>query len=366
MTSLRGQKDNIALLREAFSAARLAARYYKVSKIRTFMYALQLARKHHMRPLEAFEYGAFAPGASDIEGYLSKRTCSKLQQRLNPKEWFWVTEDKGVFNSMCVAASIPVPECIALLYRNSSGVSMGKPVAPSQQAWAQTLKSMDLNNVVIKPCRHSYGRGLMIPVTEGKRISAGGNWFDSAEKLASFMFDAPELTSWIVQAKVRSHPDLDRFSGTEHLQTMRLYTHVGQNGKVHLIDAFLKVIGSDAVIDNFQHGALGNFIAPIEIGSGRLESAITRTEDYQWLRLEKHPKTGQSFCDFTVPWWNEAKDLVVQSADRFKPIRSLGWDVAVTESGPVVIETNIRWDPPNWNAQTVKNVKRVLENPDVL
>lgn len=361
--SVRSQKDNLSLLKEAGTAAKLSARYYGRNRLGAFLHGVRLARTTRMRPLEAFEYGAFVPGA-DAQHYLSKRTCSALQQRLNSKDWFWMTEDKGIFNSICEARSVPVPACLALLFRDSAGVSQGKPIPPSSHAWARTLADLDLQKVVIKPCRHSYGRGLLIPVLEGGQLQAGGTSFSNVKEMADYMFAAPELTSWIIQEKVRSHPDLDAFSGTDSLQTMRIYSHVDQHGNIHLIDAFLKVIGADAQIDNFQHGALGNFIAPIDVASGQLEPAISRTAAYRWIRLDRHPKTANDFSTFQIPLWSEAKQLVTDAAAHFKPIRSLGWDVAVTADGPVVIEANIRWDPPNWNPETVRRVKHVLENPN--
>ena len=362
--SLNGQKDNFSLLREARTVANLTNTYYGGSRLQAFYRAIQFTRETRMRPLEALEYGVFAPEGRNASDYLSKRTCSGLQRKLNPPDWFWVTEDKGIFNSLCEARSIPVPKCHALLFRDSAGVSGGRPVPPTRAGWVETIARLDLDKVVIKPCRHSYGRGLFVPEVQGTAIKAAGQSFDGIEQMVAHMFDLPELTSWIIQERIRSHETMDSFSGTEHLQTMRIYTHVDADGHIHVIDSFLKVIGADSAIDNFQHGTLGNFIAPIHVSTGRLEPAITRSAERRWSRLETHPRTGERFEDFTIPLWEDAKALVVRSAEYFKPIRSLGWDVAVTPQGPVVIEANIRWDPPNWNPETVRNVRKVLEEPD--
>ena len=40
-----------------------------------------------------------------------------------------------------------------------------------------------------------------------------------------------------------------------------------------------------------------------------------------------------------------ARGLVERSALLFQPMRTLGWDVAVTPRGPVVIEANNWWAP---------------------
>ncbi|MCL7945677.1 sugar-transfer associated ATP-grasp domain-containing protein [Marinobacter sp. ATCH36] len=360
----RRQKDNLLLIKEAYRVSGLCVKYHGSFRIRAFFQALRFTWKTKMRPMEALEYGAFSSDARPYSDYLSKRTCSVLQSRLNPQDWFWVTEDKGIFQSFCDAKTIPTPRCLALLFRDSPGVSSGRPVPPVKSAWSETISQFDLDKLVIKPCRHSYGRGLLVPSLREGRIVVNNLQFDSVQELANYMFDLPELTSWIIQERIQSHSALSEFSGTRHLQTIRIYTHVDKCGKIFIVDAFLKVIGGDAAIDNFQHGSLGNFIAPINIETGLLESAITRSPDMVWYRLDDHPRTKRMFQQFTIPLWENAKELVIKNAEHFKPIRSLGWDVAITEGGPVVIETNMRWDPPNWNSDTIYNVRNVLENPD--
>jgi hypothetical protein len=35
--------------------------------------------------------------------------------------------------------------------------------------------------------------------------------------------------------------------------------------------------------------------------------------------------------------------LVQRAAHRFRPVRVIGWDVALTEAGPVLVEGNSEW-----------------------
>jgi hypothetical protein len=37
--------------------------------------------------------------------------------------------------------------------------------------------------------------------------------------------------------------------------------------------------------------------------------------------------------------------MVLDAAPHFLPYRALGWDVAFTPGGPVIVETNTRWLP---------------------
>ncbi len=40
----------------------------------------------------------------------------------------------------------------------------------------------------------------------------------------------------------------------------------------------------------------------------------------------------------------------IDAARKFMPIRTIGWDVAVTPDGPVIIEDNLWWAPSHSNA----------------
>ena len=58
----------------------------------------------------------------------------------------------------------------------------------------------------------------------------------------------------------------------------------------------------------------------------------------------EHPATHTAFKNFTVPYFNQAKKLVIQVANLMPNLRLVGWDVGIGESGPVLIEGNSDYD----------------------
>ena len=60
-----------------------------------------------------------------------------------------------------------------------------------------------------------------------------------------------------------------------------------------------------------------------------------------------HPKTGEPFADFQLPHWQEARKLAEHAAMLFLPLRTIGWDLALTDDGPLLLEGNAEWDPVN-------------------
>jgi hypothetical protein len=50
--------------------------------------------------------------------------------------------------------------------------------------------------------------------------------------------------------------------------------------------------------------------------------------------------TKRIFGNFTIPFFDEAKELVIKTASFTPSLRLVGWDVAISENGPVMIEGN--------------------------
>ena len=53
----------------------------------------------------------------------------------------------------------------------------------------------------------------------------------------------------------------------------------------------------------------------------------------------KHPTSGFVFKNFKVPYFKEVLDLTYK-ATNFLPDRIIGWDIAITPDGPLLIEAN--------------------------
>jgi hypothetical protein len=60
-------------------------------------------------------------------------------------------------------------------------------------------------------------------------------------------------------------------------------------------------------------------------------------------RVLKHPDSGVVFEGYKIPYYEEAVALAKRCMDSFYGLKSVGWDVAITTDGPVIIEGNDDW-----------------------
>jgi Sugar-transfer associated ATP-grasp len=94
-------------------------------------------------------------------------------------------------------------------------------------------------------------------------------------------------------------------------------------------------------------GTTGNFIAYGDPRDGTLLGALTLHECGSGMTaVAAHPETGLPFAGFRLPYWSDAMALVATAQRVFPELATLGWDIALTEDGPIIIEANARWDPP--------------------
>jgi len=203
-----------------------------------------------------------------------------------------------------------------------------------------------LNNpsgkLVLKNSKGQCGRGIEVvdskaftPVSLVERLKATGNDFAEA---------------YVVQ-----HPDLMSLSPAG-LNTVRIITQLDRTNKVHLLGARLRIT-VNSPIDNL---AAGNIAAPIDIDAGIVTgpgvySDITKTDEYH------HPVTGVSIPGFQVPFWSETIELCKAAALVDTRNRSIGWDVAITETGPELIEGNHDWCKLLWQLPVKRGLKDRLE-----
>lgn len=139
------------------------------------------------------------------------------------------------------------------------------------------------------------------------------------------------------------------------LNTVRVFTQI-HGGEVHFLGARFR-ISVNSQVDNM--GA-GNLAAAVDMETGKLTgpgvySDITREDQ------ALHPVSGGSITGFTLPFWKEVMDLSRKAALHAPENKSVGWDIAVTEEGPELIEGNHNWCKLLWQLPVKEGLKHKLE-----
>jgi hypothetical protein len=122
------------------------------------------------------------------------------------------------------------------------------------------------------------------------------------------------------------------------LCTVRMVTTRALESPAQLVIAAYRMPIGDAVADNFDGGGIA---APVDLTTGRLGCAMRK---YPLVAgpYEVHPTSGARIEGLELPFWSEAVSLVARAHDAATPglLPVLGWDVALTDEGPLLLEGN--------------------------
>ncbi len=259
-----------------------------------------------------------------------------------------MTRDKGLFYRFCLANGVPVPELFAIFFKAGAGWSAAGHRLQSRADWRKLLDERLPGEFVIKPATGSYSESVNVFARSGDGFRDFAGRFYQAQDIIDWMADDPRYDCFVLQARLQSHPELVRLSATQALQTVRVISFIDANGNCRILHAHFKPITGPHLSDTFLEGLIGNVEAPVSLDDGRLQSAnrIAGT-GAGVMDVPIHPLTGLPFTGFQLPLWQEACRLVVDTAPKFLPLRAIGWDVALTPQGAVILEGNSQWDPPN-------------------
>jgi hypothetical protein len=132
------------------------------------------------------------------------------------------------------------------------------------------------------------------------------------------------------------------------LCTVRMVTYRGPGTGARVLLGAYKMPVGDSPADNFHFGGI---VAPVDVVTGRLGTAIRR-QGRVLMPVERHPDTGAPIAGHRLPCWAETMALATAALDAAHDRPSIGWDVAITDDGPVLVEGNTLSNPDIAQAPT--------------
>jgi hypothetical protein len=299
-----------------------------------------------------FQYRLFNPALTPDQKrrYLADTPWAnaRLWSRLNPKRYGCLYANKLIFNRFFTAVGLPLARIFGI-YDPLLGQTMdGQPLRGAGQL-RDWLPRVGQSGFVFKPIQGAKGHQVLVfigPSGEDPNafITLSGEKY-TPEDLVGFAEGRSELKrppaagiAFLIEERIRPHPTLAAFVGPT-LCSVRLQTIVGRDATPRIIAAVFKLQPKPIGVDHLIYGAVGCWV---DLDSGILGPGRTRAslDDVTLI-----PETASSFVGFQLPDWHEVKNLALRAAGAFPWARSIGWDIAISDRGPVLIEGNVEWSP---------------------
>lgn len=189
----------------------------------------------------------------------------------------------------------------------------GKPIGGSKSVGTALFSSIDLDTQTIV-----LGNGNKTTVTELAREIF-------KEFSAGFAF----------QTAVIQHDALNAIIGSA-IGTVRVVTLM-ENGAPQVLYTVWKIPAPKAMSDNYWQKE--SMIAEVESTSGQIKQ-VRRGIGMEVEQIEIHPVSAAKLVGFVLPHWEDIKSLAKKCHSLTPENGILGWDIAVTPDGPIVIECN--------------------------
>ena len=140
---------------------------------------------------------------------------------------------------------------------------------------------------------------------------------------------------FVVQGIARQSQDTAIFNPSS-LNCMRLTT-LNLNGTVSVCSMGLKCGGSEAFVDNIG-GGRGGIMVGID------EEGMLKEQGYYANGQSAKTHNGIKFKGKHISNFGEVLEIVRRLAERFRNVRLIGWDIALSEKNqPLLIEANAIW-----------------------
>lgn len=260
------------------------------------------------------------PSAGRARSFLQRFETKPFLFRVLKKRKGSPLNDKALFAEHCRANGI---RCVETLMEIDGAAPAGQ------------LPDIDL---FIKPRRSRGGRGaerwdriepFVYSGPDGQRVSG--------DELLEQLLRRSRRTPLIVQPRMNPHPEAARLTAGA-LPTARIVTCLNESGEPEvMISVFRMSIGQNRTVDNMHAGGIA---AAPDIPTGRLGRASDLGTDSRLGWFTVHPDTGQQIEGTSVPCWEDAKTLAIEAHRAFSDRVVVGWDVAIVDDGPILVEGN--------------------------
>ena len=204
------------------------------------------------------------------------------------------------------------------------------------------------SGLVANPTELALQMWLLLAETRSQSIFVKP--IEGEEGVNSFRFDEPEITaencvdlfrlmetvSFIFQETIKQHPILNSIY-PHSINSLRVHSFFDQEkNDYEIVSVMMRIGRKGAVVDNCGVGGL--YIA-VDLENWTLGKFAQTYLSRGGHRFTAHPDTGHVFAGTKLPFREESLDLVKAAAPLFTS-DFIGWDVALTESGPVILEGN--------------------------
>jgi hypothetical protein len=275
---------------------------------------------------------------SEIRRYRSNGWYERTMDRINPRNYRKLSQNKIAEKALLTMLGIPTPRCLGVLDAHAGSDRAGRPLRDHHDL-ARLLNEDPADRICFKLIEGYGGEGFIAAEVDRRGVSPRLRVLNQDRVLEPepFVTDVLHLApgrsrlleEWLVQ-----HPSYAAFNPGS-VNTYRLFV-LRTGGQAETRGGYFRIGRVGAMVDNVSAGGI---FAAVDIVTGRL--ALAREHSAAHRTFPKHPDSGVQIEGVVLPMFDAARALAERALMGFPNMNFAGLDVAVAPHGPVIIELNI-------------------------
>src|SRR5690554_991987 len=274
--------------------------------------------------VDYFNFQFYRKNRAERKAYATMGIMYKFHKKVNDKNYIAKIDDKKHF-------SVNFAE-----YCN-------KPFFYTKDQYQELIRVLGEKNgkkIVIKDPTSTGGKGVQVVELN---LQNGKLYANSLELELLLNQHFQNNTLFYFEDFIEQHSLISEISPTA-VNTIRVITMINDNREPEIIGSVFR-ISVDCPIDNYS---AGNMAAEIDKETGVVITGGIRKRSSCDEYHDLHPVTKKTIKEFVIPNWDAITKASLEAALVVPEVRTVGWDIAVTENGPIFIEGNSQWNKDTW------------------
>lgn len=282
-------------------------------------------------------YGMDRAGLDYADQFMGMKKFKKMrnQRNYNPSvggearyNFLCLLRDKFIFSNYLTSLSLPAVENWAVFNKENLRWIESDQVFNTESFFSNSDLNLDC---FCKELDGGKGSGAFT-----LRVAKNKLYFNN--RLMAFEEIKSQMKgNYVLQERIVQHPILDKIY-KHSINSLRIVT-IYNRGKIEFFSGFFRTGSDGRNIDNYSAGGI---IVGVDLDKGELMDYGIHNKEKPVI-IHAHPDSGVSFSGFSIPYFQEVIELLHKTHSWFYGLHSVGWDIAITEKGPVLIEGNDRW-----------------------
>ncbi|NNC49346.1 MAG: hypothetical protein HKO01_02290 [Flaviramulus sp.] len=284
---------------------------------------------HKKLPVDYITHLLYRKNVYNYKDYLSINEDKKLLSWSESfaKNQVELAENKLLFEELLFKNNISTPRIFFHNLKNIFFYNENVITLNSEQDFISFLDSffneVNIDRIICKPIDGIKGKNIFIIDIK------------TFQKIDYDLINLVLSKSFIFQELIIQHESLSKINNSS-INTLRIATYKNEKNEVEILAGFLRIGKMGAILDNAHAGGI---VVPFNKETGKMLSEGLQLLDKGGGVYYKHPDSGVIFDDFQIPFYIQVKEIVIKACSLFN-LPLLGWDVAITPDGPVIVEVN--------------------------